>query len=157
MRTHADSGNADQQRQEDRKDRQPFFPELHPQAAIGGDSIGRVSAGKRKSLGRDIHFILVRLHLAQDMNAFMIEIGAAPQKNILDHRIPDKAHKHIEADAFPDALIPAPVQIAQKQDQQQFLSKRGTEGNNAQACAAQMVLNPLHQADFPGKKECASG
>ena len=92
----------------------------------------------------------------EDMNAFMIEIGAAPQKNILDHRIPDNAYQHGKPDGFPGFFVVPPVEKTQQQDHHQFFAKRGEKRNHRHS-AAQMRLQPFHQARFPGKGEHVSG
>lgn len=149
--------NAREQRNHNGKHSHPPFAQIAPQGAEHGRRVGRMPAGKGIALRRDVVDVRVRFYDAQDPDALVVEVWSAPQGNVLKHGVPGQAHNGTHAHRPAQLLVIAPVYETDNQNQHQFLSKRGEEGQNRNPRAADAGLEPFHQAHFPGKEKSVAG
>ena len=135
---------------------------MRRQRAVGRHRVGRMSAREGIALRGDVHNVLAAVDGAKrfdGVSAFLRHhIRSEPQDHVLDHRVPDVRHQHVEPDILAELLAESPIEKSHDGDEQNLLAERGQIGKQpeAESAVADVGLQPLHKPHFPIEKErCA--
>ena len=56
---------------------------------------------------------------------FLYKVRAQTQDDVLDHRVPDVHHQHVDADVFAEFLVETPIEKAHDRNEQKLLTECG--------------------------------
>ena len=157
MSAHDHAGEAHQQREQDAQPGGPLRFYFGRQRAVSGDGVGGMAAGEGIALGGNIVNIRRIVHRTVQLDFRVVKVGPPPEDDVFDHQAPAGPHQHGQTDFFGHALVQAPIEEAEQQEQKDRFPERREKGNDGNGALREDGLQPFHQAYFPGKSKGVAG